>query len=514
MSEKNKEMNDIEFSLEDIVDVSKDTSTDSGNRAIESDEIIAEYSNDIERVYEDVSSNEPEAEQTSEPASEAAEEQAEEPGEEPATEEHTEKPVEEQAVEATHSEAKPETNAAENKQQAAATEKKKREIHQLGIGDSLLGGRTVVEKDQQTIEYETWKSIEHDRRARTILRSTIDSIRLEPNSLTVQIVTHYKGLPVIINDSDFFMNESRFTEDYYRTSLFNNEEHYLNERFKEVVDAYIKTNREAYDAYVSKNGSDDGFITEGWSVSAKNKIRAKIIDERKAKIRHRTAKFMIGAKICFFIKSCKRERLDHDLAEERGYATDFYYTIYGDRVSAMNMIQYLLFVRRKNPVAVGDAAMANVLRVTSTAVHVECCGVETRISANDLSSKKVISDPSDYFKPGDSFMVIIRKVFLPTDHSAKSGFALSVSRRLYERGIADKNLLYMHEGDIHMGEVSFVSRERRGYTILLNNGVTCYVPAKLVASRLPLYIQDKVLVEIIKIDYDKSSVLGKADKIM
>lgn len=236
--------------------------------------------------------------------------------------------------------------------------------------------------------------------------------------------------------------------------------------------------------------------------------------------------YHFGARIPFFIRTLSRTKVKDDYEI---YQTPYKYTIVGDRKSAMTYLQnYWFFNKRADNgmmIRMDGTYGANVLQVRPEGVKVECCGVETYISAYELSGKKYIENCYDFCKPGDKIPVRIQKLHVhkagePIVTGRRGSTAktypvntvyLTVSGRLFDIGFTPKNLALMSTGGIYLGSVRSYNKTTGVYSINLANGVTGTVQASRVAGDVNLDIGDRVYFTVM--EKKESYVRGRCRKI-
>ena len=378
-----------------------------------------------------------------------------------------------------------------------AQDERHKPVYIFEIGDTENNSES---KTPEEIEYETWRELETFRRRGQILRSTVDRVYYDENLARVFVTTHYHGLMVNIPDTEFFEPSSMFTSDYYSTNMIN-----ANGRDERAV--FASRMAEETRRYIENNKTDDSEpeISEEWKKRTEERVKERIIKERQASIQFKTAKYMLGAKIAFTITSAKRERRAEESYDEIASTSEYTYTIIGSRCAGMQGLRNYYFGGKGKTPQPNDIAEANVLRVTTTYVVVECCGIETRITPNDLSFKDYISDPTDKFHAGDKFKVVIRKIFEPTKDNPHYG--LAVSRRLLGRKNSAESLRFVSKGMVSAGKIVAYSRKSDYYTVMLNpDGVICYV--KSPSKGLRMFPGDGVFVQITSINHRTNNVYG------
>lgn len=166
--------------------------------------------------------------------------------------------------------------------------------------------------------------------------------------------------------------------------------------------------------------------------------------------------------------------------------------IIGDRLSALKDIQER-YLGMSDQIKIGDEVTANILAIFENFVLVECLGVETRISAYNLTDTCLVDNCRYYIKPGtsrpiktgDELTVRIKKLRKQEDGT----YYLAVSGRLNHGA---KNIRDIHEGDTYIGFVECFNNKTRVYTVKLRNGVNVSVHEKSVMSRGTLNPGDRV----------------------
>lgn len=238
-------------------------------------------------------------------------------------------------------------------------------------------------------------------------------------------------------------------------------------------------------------------------------------EDQKLEKRKRTMEYQIGSRIPMFIKEAKRLRVEdtYDV-----WQTPYTYSIQGDRKSAMKFYQKFWFFSSdtKKKINKNDTYFANVLQTRTNGVKVECCGVESYISAYELTGRSVVTDCTNCYINGKKIVngskisVKIQKCYIhhkgdpildkngmPTGKKETEDWVyLSVSGRLFDRGFTPKALKTMAVGSVQMGYVSSYNKNSHIYSVNLSNGVLASVhESRLLGSR-KLDRNDRVLVTV------------------
>ena len=218
-------------------------------------------------------------------------------------------------------------------------------------------------------------------------------------------------------------------------------------------------------------------------------------------------RYQIGAEVCFVVKGVTREKIkDDDLFEDE-------YDIFaiGSRKEAMAKIRDIWFYHKnrkattKTPprtVSIGDQVDAHVLQVREDMTVVECFGVETRIDNYNLNNS-IVTDCTDFVKPGDTIRVRVRKL-----HISPNSVYLLVSGRLND---STKLIRAMKPKSTYLGKVAKYNDKSKFYTVTLKNGVNAAVRTRNVQGEVDLSIGDTVAVTVTSIR--PTYVVGLAMKI-
>ena len=212
-----------------------------------------------------------------------------------------------------------------------------------------------------------------------------------------------------------------------------------------------------------------------------------------------TAKYYLGAVIPFTVTEISVENYKNEQTGE----TVKLLTVLGNRKEAMAILRDIWFLHEntKNPNAMPRKvekdmiAKAHVLTVRSDMVLVECLGVETRISARDLSDD-VIENCQDFVKAGDNIKVRIRGLHINDADSEFSRVYLAVSGRIRQ---VPRAIYGMKEGATYLGTVDKFNRQKKIYNVVLRNHVNAIVQAQDVQGEIPLKHGDTISVKVIKI---------------
>lgn len=225
-------------------------------------------------------------------------------------------------------------------------------------------------------------------------------------------------------------------------------------------------------------------------------------EKEKARTRYRMLSYQIGAVVGILIDELTAELRSDGKME---------YGIIGNRVQAMNLLQFYYFTRSNlqedEVIHVGDAVKAKVLSVHPLFAIVECLGVETRVDTFNISNGNV-RDCREVVSVGDEITVRIRKLHLPEKPNANDAQVyLTVSGRVkLVENIKDK----IKPNCIYQGVVTKYNPVKNIYTVTLTDGinVSCYKQN----NAYEVYrVGDKVttLINFITNDYATGSILKK-----
>ena len=334
-------------------------------------------------------------------------------------------------------------------------EESPRELQQVGTLAPELERASTKVKSQAEIEEENWQMIRRFQRTQELLYSRIIGVEPGNSEDTFLIITSIFGMRVAIPDEYFFVEYER----------------QFGANFKDLPD------REKY------------------------------------RIKYYAASRQIGARICFLITNATRERIADDGYDN--WQSNYTYGIVGSRVAAMELLRDIWFFHKRRradnrrnarTVKEGDYTKANVLYVREDGVRVECFGVETYISAFELSGLRYVTDCRDEVKPGDVINVRVRRVHMNGDD-----VYVSVSGRLYDVGYTSRNIKSMKVSGFYSGVVRNYNNNSGYYTINLDNGVIAAVHRDSIQGGNALEQGDEVYVRVRNI-YDEI-VVGDAYKI-
>ncbi len=330
-------------------------------------------------------------------------------------------------------------------------------LRRIGTKDEELELEDRNEKSALEAEEEHWREIIRFARTQEILYSRLIGVEPDEDKKTVNLITSICGIRVVIPESEYFMPGFDF-------------------------------------------GASYSAMTES------DRLRRRIV----------MARYQMGARICFVIaggmNGVQRTRLrEEDVLPGQ---SPYEYAVIGSRVQAMNLLQDIWFFHRKRKngagsrpreVQAGDAAEANVLSVREDGVRVECLGVESFISAFELSGIRYVTNCQNEVKPGDRIKVRIKSLHVSRDPDS---VYMSVSGRLYDSGLAGHVLKTMRVSGWYIGVVRSFNGNTGFYTISLNNGASAAVRRDWVQGNMPLHPGDTVSVQVIRILNEH--VLGRA----
>lgn len=243
-------------------------------------------------------------------------------------------------------------------------------------------------------------------------------------------------------------------------------------------------------------------------------------DSTKARVRREAAlSAMLGAKIPMLITSTDRRRV----AGETG--ARYIYTIAASRKAAMDIMMHVYFFNNKGngpKVDAGTVYNAHVLTVNANAVEVECCGVETWITAYNLTGRKHVEDCRDEVATGQTIKVKLVKFHAnkkgdPIVGDTKGGtypydqVYLKVSGRSYDTFMTPPVFKNLTVGDTEYGTVAAVNYSKRIYSLILDNKVMASVPFTRVIGASRLEDGDRVIFTIERKSEDRGFVTGRAE---
>ncbi len=330
-------------------------------------------------------------------------------------------------------------------------------VRRIGTRDTQLEQEDRNEKSALETEEEHWREIIRFARTQEILYSRLIGVETDEDRKKVNLITSIYGIRVVIPESQYFMPGFDFGASY-----------------------------------------------------------AAMPESDRLKRRITMARYQMGARICFVIagglRGIQRTRLrEEDVLPGQ---SPYEYAVIGSRVQAMQLLQDIWFFHKNRKpdsgaeprtVQPGDAAVANVLSVREDGVRVECLGVESFISAFELSGLRYVTNCQNEVKPGDTIRVRIKS--LHVSHDPDSVY-MSVSGRLYDSGYAGHALKKMRVSGWYIGVVRSYNGNSGFYTINLNNGASAAVRRDWVHGSMPLHPGDTVSVQVIRIL--NGHVLGRA----
>lgn len=188
------------------------------------------------------------------------------------------------------------------------------------------------------------------------------------------------------------------------------------------------------------------------------------------------------------------------------------YNVIGDRCLAMDTLKDIYFFHRNRKdnklppreVKIGNSYSCNVLDVTYNNIIVECCGVETRISANEISDYNLINCFESGLHVGDVKDFYVKSIDVKDN---------KVNLGLSGRTMATPNdIIKLKKSDTLVGRVLHYNPKNDVYTIYLEIGVTASVYRNNVQGFSELAVNDKVSVTITE-KKDNKYVVGNCVKI-
>ena len=328
----------------------------------------------------------------------------------------------------------------------------RRELRDDGLKSEEILEKETKEKSEKELADETFKKLESLRRTGHIAWG--ETYGVEPAEFLSKSGSHFavcvrfNGAKILIPDKEYFEDTFNFGSDY--DSLSNEE----------------KNNRRAA-----------------------------------------TARYQIGARVCFTVKGVSKVMI-----EEGDFAGSYNTVAVASRREAMAELRDMFFLHDHNPdipsrtVEVGDTAEARVVGVREAYALVECLGVETRIDAFQLNDDYV-ENCNDFVKPGDRIKVRVRKVYVNPDGS----IYLTVSGRMNE---VPRSISEIKIGGTYLGKVDHYNSGSNTYTILLKPmGVSCSVRADSIHINGGIDLMNGDDVSVLVTNVAPTFVIGKAKKL-
>ena len=228
--------------------------------------------------------------------------------------------------------------------------------------------------------------------------------------------------------------------------------------------------------------------------------------EEQLKRRAIMAGFQNGARVAFIVKAVQR-----DVIRGGEYDGEYNIACVASRKEAMELMRDIYFYHKERvharnsikDIKIGDIAEANVIAVKEDVIVVECFGVETRIPARE-ASEEYIENCKDFFSPGDTIKVKVKKVYI----NGSSSVYLTVSGKIND---SSKFINTMNVKSTYLGTVESVNRNKKIYNVRLKNGVLAGVLFDNVQGNVPLFIGNKVTVKVSKVK--DTYVYGSALKL-
>ena len=328
----------------------------------------------------------------------------------------------------------------------------RRELKDDGLKSDEILEKETKEKSEKELADETFKRLESLRRTGHIAWGEIYGVEpaefLSKSGSRFAVCVRFNGAKILIPDKEYFEDTFNFGSDY------------------DALSAEEKNNRRAA-----------------------------------------TARYQIGARICFVVKGVSK-----DVIEEGEFAGSYNTVAVASRREAMAELRDMFFLHKHNPdipsrtVEVGDTAEARVVGVREAYALVECLGVETRVDAFQLNDDYV-ENCNDFVKPGDRIKVRVRKVYVNSDDS----IWLTVSGRMNEvpRAISEIKV-----GGTYLGKVDHYNSGSNTYTILLKPmGISASVKADASHINGGIDLMNGDDVSVLVTNVAGAFVIGKAKKL-
>jgi len=182
-------------------------------------------------------------------------------------------------------------------------------------------------------------------------------------------------------------------------------------------------------------------------------------------------------------------------------------TVFGSRTDALAVRRdkYFLHKNTDDPreVKINSVAKANVVYVNKDFITVECLGVETRMDCYNLSENEVVTNCTDFYKPGDVINVRVKKI-----RFEGNSVYLAVTGLLNNSSQAVKTI---KEQGSYFGHVRSYNKLKDIYTVVLKNGAKASVHSNGVYNHVAINPGDRVCVHVLEVKEDY--VIGIARKV-
>ena len=182
------------------------------------------------------------------------------------------------------------------------------------------------------------------------------------------------------------------------------------------------------------------------------------------------------------------------------------------RAFAMEKQQDRFFFGDEPLAKVGAHGPAYIMSADSNGVRVEFMGIETRITRGQLTSRHLVTDASESYKPGMAIDVAIRELEVDKENRTIKIRLSGVLREIQLGLVKNVRDIDLTTKPHEVAQVVVVT-ERHYIVRLLSWGIIGIIAKENVNPKVPLSVRDNVWMEITGVNEKYNRVIGNCFKI-
>lgn len=187
-------------------------------------------------------------------------------------------------------------------------------------------------------------------------------------------------------------------------------------------------------------------------------------------------------------------------------------TVICSRAFAMEKQQDKFFFGDTPLAKVGSHGPAYIMSVDNNGVRVEFMGIETRITRGQLTSRHLVTDATEYYKPGMAIDVAIRELEVDKENRTIQIRLSGVMREVQLGLVKNVKSIDLSTKPHELAEVVVVTQNH--YIVrLISWGIIGIIAKDNVRPKVPLAVRDHVFMEITDVNEKYNRVIGNCYKV-
>lgn len=187
-------------------------------------------------------------------------------------------------------------------------------------------------------------------------------------------------------------------------------------------------------------------------------------------------------------------------------------TVICSRAFAMEKQQNKFFFGDTPLAKVGSHGPAYIMSVDNNGVRVEFMGIETRITRGQLTSRHLVTDATEYYKPGMAIDVAIRELEVDKENRTIQIRLSGVMREVQLGLVKNVKSIDLSTKPHELAEVVVVTQNH--YIVrLISWGIIGIIAKDNVRPKVPLAVRDHVFMEITGVNEKYNRVIGNCYKV-